>query len=53
MQIIAPHELPSNQFEELKRDERKPESNTFIENQFGSFPQPPKLFGDIEKSEEE
>ena len=53
MQIIAPHKLPSNQFEELKRGERKPESNTFIENQFGSFPQPPKLFKDIEKSEEE
>ena len=51
MQIIAPHKLPSNQFEELKKGERKPESNTFIENQFGSFPQPPKLFGDIEKSE--
>ena len=53
MQIIAPDKLPLNQFEELKRGERKPESDTFIQNQFGSFPQPPKLFGDIEKSEEE
>ena len=53
MQIIAPHELPSNQFEELKKGERKPERDTFIQNQFGSFPQPLKLFRDIEKSEEE
>ena len=52
MQIIAHNKLPY-QFEELKRGERKPESDTFIQNQFGSFPQPPKLFRDIEKSEEE